>query len=298
MEAQNESIINKEIEIKSKLKVIGIDLEELLDLEVYIKEYKERLKRYNEIKNNLKSIEETYKVLLKDRDIEGIKNELKEIIREENPYTFKSEEEVEYEEKRKSKELIDCEKKIKDLQNSINTRLIGKRDIVSIEEEIEEVVDDIKRGNKKVIAIEMAINTLKTSFNKIRGEVGPEINKRIIDNFEKFTNKKYTDVLLAENYEMMVRDENNIFKGAYLSNGALDQLYLSLRIAIIELIFKNEECPIILDDALIQYDDKRRKQALILLAKKLRGQAILFTCQKKEEEILKSESIEANYIYL
>jgi uncharacterized protein YhaN len=277
---------------------MGLELEELLDLEVYIKEYKEKLRKYNEIKNNLRSIEETYKVLLKDRDIESIKNELKEIIREENPYTFKSEEEVESEEKRKSKELIDCEKKIKDLQNSINTRLIGKRDIVSIEEELEEVIDNIKRDNKKVTAIEMALNTLKASFGEIRGEVGPEINKRIGENFEKLTNKKYTDVLLADNYEMMVRDENNIFKGTYLSNGALDQLYLALRIAIIELIFKNEECPIILDDALIQYDDTRRKEALILLANKLKEQAILFTCQRKEEEILKSEGIEANYIYL
>ena len=298
METQSESLLNKEVEIKSKLKVMGLELEELLDLEVYIKEYKEKLRKYNEIKNNLRSIEETYKVLLKDRDIESIKNELKEIIREENPYTFKSEEEVESEEKRKSKELIDCEKKIKDLQNSINTRLIGKRDLISIEEELEEVIDNIKRENKKVTAIEMALNTLKASFREIRGEVGPEINKRIGDNFEKLTNKKYTDVLLADNYEMMVRDENNIFKGTYLSNGALDQLYLALRIAIIELVFKNEECPIILDDALIQYDDTRRKEALILLANKLKEQAILFTCQRKEEEILKSEGIEANYIYL
>jgi uncharacterized protein YhaN len=79
---------------------------------------------------------------------------------------------------------------------------------------------------------------------------------------------------------------------------ALDQLYLSLRIAIIELIFKNEECPIILDDALIQYDDTRRKEALILLSNKLKEQAILFTCQRKEEEILRAERIEVNFINL
>ena len=298
IEILSESFINKELEIRNKLKVMGLNIEELLDLEVYIREYTEKLMKYNEIKNNLRAIEETYKVLLKDRDIESIKNELREIIREENPYTFKSEEEVEVEEKRKSKELIDCEKKIKDLQNDINTRLIGKRDIVSIEEELEDVLENIRRDNKKVAAVEMALNTLNDSFSEIRGEVGPEINKRIGDNFQKLTSKKYTDVKLAENYEMMVRDENNIFKGNYLSNGALDQLYLSLRIAIIELIFKNEECPIILDDALIQYDDRRRKEALVLLSNKLKEQAILFTCQRKEEEILKDEGIEANYIYL
>ena len=292
------SLLDKEQELKKKLNVMGLEVKELLDLEIYIKEYREKLIKYNEIKNNLRSIEETYKVLLKDRDIESIKKELKEIIREENPYTFKSEEEVEVEEKRKAKELIDCEKKIKDIQNNINTRLIGKRDIVSIEEELEEVLENIKRDNKKVAAIEMALNTLRASFSEIRGEVGPEINKRIGDNFEVLTNKKYTDVLLADNYEMMVRDENNIFKGTYLSNGALDQLYLSLRIAIIELIFKNEECPIILDDALIQYDDTRRKEALILLSKKLKEQAILFTCQRKEEEIIREERIQANFIDL
>ena len=43
--------------------------------------------------------------------------------------------------------------------------------------------------------------------------------------------------------------KKNLFKGIFLSNGALDQLYISLRLAFIELIFKNEEYPIILDDA-------------------------------------------------
>ena len=293
-----ENLIFKESEIREKLKTMGLDSLDILDLEVYIKSYKDKLSKYQEIKRNLSSIEETYKVLLKDRDIESIKNELKEIINEENPYTFKSEEEVEVEEKKKSKELIDCEKKIKDLQNNINTRLIGKRDIVSIEEELAEVVDNIKRDSKRVASIDMALNTLNASFNQIRDLVGPEINKRIGENFEKLTSKKYSDVLLAENYQMMVRDKDNIFKGSYLSSGAIDQLYLALRIAIIDLIFKNEECPIILDDALIQYDENRRKEALILIANKLKKQAILFTCQKKEEEILIQKDIKANFIYL
>ena len=294
----NENLKSKEYEIQEQLKLLRIEVDSLVDLEIYIKQYSEKIENYQQIKNNLNSIEETYKVLLKDRDIEAIKNELKDIISEKNPYTFKSEEEVEFEEKKKANELIDCEKRIKDLQNSINTRLIGKRDIVTIEEELAEVSENIKTDNKKVVSIEMALDTLKSSFNEVRGQIGPQINQKIKDNFERLTNKKYNDVLLAEDYQMMVRDQNNIFKGAYLSNGAIDQLYLSLRMAIIELIFNDEECPLILDDALTQYDDKRRREAILLLSYKHSKQLIIFTCQKKEEEILKAEGIEAKFLYL
>jgi uncharacterized protein YhaN len=294
----NENLKSKEYEIQEQLKLLRIEVDSLVDLEIYIKQYSEKIENYQQIKNNLNSIEETYKVLLKDRDIEAIKNELQDIITEKNPYTFKSEEEVEFEEKKKANELIDYEKSIKDLQNNINTRLIGKRDIVTIEEELAEVSENIKRDNKKVVSIEMALDTLKLSFNEVRGQIGPQINQKIKENFERLTNKKYNDVLLAEDYQMMVRDQNNIFKGAYLSNGALDQLYLSLRMAIIELIFNDEECPLILDDALTQYDDKRRREAILLLSYKHSKQLIIFTCQKKEEEILKVEGIEAKFLYL
>ena len=288
-ELLNELSSNIEVQeekLREKLKAMDLDLGNLLDIELYIKEYKEKLKKRAEIHSNILSIEETYKVLLKDRNIDEIKEELKDIVNDENEYSFESEDEIEREEKKRSRELIECEKRIKDLENNIATRLIGKRDLVKIEEEIQAVEGQVRKGDKKVKALDIAMETLKESFNEIRREVGPEINRRILNNFKELSLNKYEDVKLGDNYEMLVRDKDNLFKGDYLSNGAYDQLYLSLRLAFIDMLFSHEECPIILDDAFIQYDDTRRKKAIELIYNKIKGQGIIFTCQQKEKEIL------------
>ncbi|MDS0528191.1 AAA family ATPase [Clostridium sp. SHJSY1] len=292
----NKGIEDREKKIKDKLNIMDLDLGNLLDLEIYIKEYKEKIRKRNEIHANLVSMEETYKVLLKDRDINEIKDELKDIINDSNQYSYQSEEEIEIEEKKKSKELIELEKTIKDLENKISTRYIGKRNLVLIEEELEDVKFEIDKDDNKVKAIDIALNTLKESFSEVRREVGPTLNKNIGEIFKKLTGEKYEEIKLGDNYEMMVRDENNLFGGNYLSNGALDQLYLSLRLALIELLFKDEESPIILDDAFVQYDNNRRKKALRLLSEKLKGQGLVFTCHTLEKEILDDNDIEYNLI--
>ena len=45
------------------------------------------------------------------------------------------------------------------------------------------------------------------SFNEIKTEIGPEINKKILKNFEFLTGDKYKEVKLGDNYEMTVRSE-------------------------------------------------------------------------------------------
>ncbi|MBD7910673.1 MULTISPECIES: AAA family ATPase [Clostridium] len=288
----------KEKKLKAKLEIMDLDLGNLLDIEIYIKEYKEKIKKKNEIHANLQSMEETYKVLLKDRDINEIKNELKDIINESNQYSYESEEEIEVEEKRKSKELIEIEKNIKDLENKIANRYIGKRDLILIEEEIEDIKSEIEKDEKKVKSLDIAIKAIEESFHEVRREVGPTLNNNIASIFKVLTKEKYEEIKLGENYEMMVRDKNNLFAGNYLSNGALDQLYLSLRLALIDILFNGEERTIILDDAFVQYDNHRREKALLLINEKIKGQGLIFTCHTLEKEILENNKIEYNLIAL
>lgn len=291
-------IEDKENRLREKLNLLGLEEYNLLDIEVYIKDYREKLKKHNEIQRALESIEETYRVLLKDRNIEDIKEELKDIIADNKGYTYESEEEIEKEIKRKSEELIECEKRIKDLENSINNRFIGKRNLVEIEEDIDKYKDNIEKQEKELKALEMATEVMEKSLINVRAEIIPTINNDIIKNFKMLSGDRYEEIKLGDNYEMMVRDYNNIFKDTYLSNGAYDQLYLSLRLAFINLLFKNEVCPIILDDAFVQYDDIRREKALKLLSNGIEKQVILFSCQNIDKTLLDKNSIKYKYISL
>ena len=66
----------------------------------------------------------------------------------------------------------------------------------------------------------------------------------------------------------------------YLSAGAVDLMYLAVRLAIAELALPGDEpCPIILDDALAYLDPVRRERVLSLLTELgEQRQIILFTC--------------------
>ena len=73
-----------------------------------------------------------------------------------------------------------------------------------------------------------------------------------------------------------------------LSQGAADQLYLAVRLAICETVLPQDDpIPLVLDDALVRFDDARCHAALELLLEESRArQIILFTCQHREAAYL------------
>ena len=285
--------------LDNKLSKINLKGVEISEIKKYLDDYINKINRYKDIQNRINSMEETYNVLLKDRDIKDIEHQIRKIINNNIDFRYKNEEEVEKEQKIKNNELLECEKNIKDLENNISNRLIGKREIPEISEELEEVREEIKLKENKLRAIELAIKYMNESLEEVRSQVIPILNDKITKNFRYITGDKYIEVILGDNYEMLVRDNNNnLFKGKYLSNGTLDQLYLSLRVALIQLIFKDEDNTIILDDAFVQYDDNRCKKALNAIVHLIKGQIIIFTCQKREDKYLSEEGIIFNRISL
>lgn len=282
---------DKEEKIKDKLKFMDLQDIKLVDLEVYLIELKDKINKKAELESRLNGIEETYKVLLKDRNIEEIEEDLKDILTLESDFTYKNEEEIEEEISSKSNELIEIEKRIKDLENSIKSSFLGRRDINAIEEDLQNIVNQINSLELKLKGIDLAIATLEKSGREIKDNFGPTLNKKICDHFKNLTMGKYSEVKLNDNYEMIVRDENEIFSAEHLSNGANDQLYLALRLAFIDIIFKNKEFPVLLDDAFIQYDDKRREISLEYINSKNFTQVIILTCQNIEGKILDSKNI-------
>ena len=73
-----------------------------------------------------------------------------------------------------------------------------------------------------------------------------------------------------------------------LSQGASDQLYLAVRLAICDMVLPEENAaPLILDDALVSFDENRLHATLdYLLQESTRRQILLFTCQKREADYL------------
>ena len=76
------------------------------------------------------------------------------------------------------------------------------------------------------------------------------------------------------------------------SSGTADQLYLAVRLAICEMVLPVEQnAPLILDDALLTFDDERLHKTLDYLVQLgSRRQILLFSCQSREVDYLTGRS--------
>lgn len=288
----------KENNIKKKLEELDLSHIDILDVSYHLKELRSKLKKKTEILNSLSSVEQTYSALMKDRNIEEIKEELKDVFQMNNNISYQNEEEIEIEEQKKSKELIEREKEIRDLKNFISNRYLGKRRLEEIEEDLRDVNSQIVKQEVKLEALKIARENMEEASLDIRKNIGPILNKSIAKYMKNLSSDGVEEILLGEDYSMKVRKDGALFPGEFLSNGAKDQLYLALRLAFIGHLFENGDVPIIFDDAFVQYDEKRREKVLKLLDEENLNQTLIFTCQGIDKKIMDNNNIRHNYIHL
>ena len=90
---------------------------------------------------------------------------------------------------------------------------------------------------------------------------------------------------------IVVNKNSGFYDCESFSSGTIDQAYLALRIAISEFISSDNNVPLILDDAFIQYDDKRLEKVIKFFEEYANSQkerqVIVFTCHKNVSELAK-----------
>ena len=117
----------------------------------------------------------------------------------------------------------------------------------------------------------------------MQNRFSPELGRRTAQIFRQLTGGQYQDVVLDRTFHLSAEPEGDaLYRDAnLLSAGTVDQLYLSVRLALCRLTVP--DAPILLDDALCAFDDSR--MALALEALKEMGaerQILLFSCHSRE----------------
>ena len=161
---------------------------------------------------------------------------------------------------------------------------------LNMEQREQKVEERIKYFENEKRAVEHAIENMSSVFERFHTRFGADINKASGLVLNKLTNGKYSEMLITKEFDVKLKDEESkeIKSAEFFSNGTWDQIYFSLRMGIINSINEktNKKVPLFLDDAFIQYDDKRLQSALEYLHNHSKdNQILLFTCQKREVEI-------------
>lgn len=124
---------------------------------------------------------------------------------------------------------------------------------------------------------------LEASRNMTQG-FGKLLNKKASHILEQITQGRYTKLLVDEQLNMTLFEDGRRIPIDRVSCGTIEQVYFALRMAAAEMLCE-DPLPIIFDDAFAFYDEKRLKSTLKWLSEQQR-QVIIFTCQKREQEIL------------
>lgn len=150
---------------------------------------------------------------------------------------------------------------------------------------MEEVGQEEKELDRKRAAVLLAAEKLNQVSRLQQDKMEDDLDVRVSQIMREITGGKYTRLVVEEPLKMSVLMEDGRKVGIdRLSRGTIEQIYFALRMAAGELLYE-EDYPVILDDTFAYYDEARLENTLKWLAAN-RRQVLLFTCQKREEEIL------------
>ena len=183
--------------------------------------------------------------------------------------------------RKKTGEVIEHAKQIGFFESRLET-LQKQYDATDVSQ-IDEYNEKLKKYNKALGDLNYAKVALTNAFEQLQMDYAPRLNGLACGIFKKLTDGKYVDFMVDEDYKITVRDKDNVLVVSdYLSSGTYDQIYFSLRMALVDLI--GGEMPVVLDDAFALYDDERVKKAMDYL-KNIDNQVILLSCQTREKNL-------------
>ncbi|MGN1297275.1 MAG: ATP-binding protein [Clostridia bacterium] len=202
---------------------------------------------------------------------------------------------------------------IESLQNKINNKKIelhtlelDQKNIQPKLENLSKIEEELVNNKEKMLTLKsldlsfnLAKEILSQAYEKMKNTVTPKFTQELSKNISKITDGKYRNIMFNDELGLIVElEDGNYVPASKLSVGTIDQLYLSLRLSMVEEL-SEETMPIILDEAFAYYDTERLENILKYINSKFKKhQIILFTCTNREEEILDSMNISFNLINL
>ena len=180
----------------------------------------------------------------------------------------------------------ELEKKLEHLSNCKNKAKALKRTLAEND-----------RIHDEIVAIDLAHETMADLSSSIRDSFGLYLNKEASQYITGITGGIYDSMSIDENLNVFLNTKAKLVPLENVSSGTMDQVYLALRLAAAKLLQgSGSGFPLIFDDSFTQYDDERLKTALEWLASAYGGQIIIFTCHRREAQMLRARQVEFQLI--
>lgn len=191
-------------------------------------------------------------------------------------------------------QMSDADDTVTHLQQQIaqvQGRLDAGRDAQTLGDQISRLEEELVRQQAEYDALRLSLDALQAANATLQNRFSPELGRRAAEIFADMTGSTWSHILLDREFHLSAESGSDPTRRSVqlLSAGTADQLYLAVRLAICEMILPPEQNPpLILDDALLTFDDARLSTTLDYLTRLgAQRQILLFTCQGREAALLR-----------
>lgn len=261
----------------------------------------ERAREFREQWNQRVQLQERLDAVLKGEKIEALRAEVAEVVIEGDPPAQSREELTTALDTLNARIEANLEREHA-LHISITERAAGGRSINEIEESRTVLAKRMTDLEHELEATSYAMAVIDEIARDKHARIAPRLAERASAYLSEITGGAYQEIDLARDLGIRVRipDTNELHTAPEksLSKGTVDQIYLALRLALVQCVSDvGEPIPMILDDPFANYDDHRLERTLKLIAEiSDENQVLLFTC--REDVVRAAETVNAPVIRL
>ena len=139
---------------------------------------------------------------------------------------------------------------------------------------------------KKHAAYKLACEKLTEASEHLRESLSPRLAADAAKRMEEITDGRYSELGVGTSLEMTARTEGGLRPLEALSAGTQDAAYLSLRIALVNLLYRKALPPMLYDESFARQDDSRLEKLLRMIHGQ-EIQSLIFTSNGRDAAMMK-----------
>lgn len=171
----------------------------------------------------------------------------------------------------------------RELENKVVSMRSRIEEPAMLESALDALRQRLQEENERYAAVLLACEALGGAGERLRAEISPRLSAFACRLLSDMTGGKYGSVGVGSDLSMTVGTEGGTRAPEWLSTGTQDLVYLSLRLALVDLLYR-EKPPICFDESFAHQDEGRLRRAMAALAACAGEgqQCLLFTCHARE----------------
>ena len=180
----------------------------------------------------------------------------------------------------------------------------GRADAARAAQEAQETLSSLRENAERYLRLRLGAKILQAEIERYRERSQGPVLRRAAELFALVTERRFTG--LEPDYGagdepvlVGVRESGEKVALAGMSDGTQDQLYLALRLASLEKFSADgEPLPLLVDDALVNFDNARARAALKVLGDLAATTQVIFFTHHQHMVRLAKEAVGGQILYI